>query len=909
MDYYIITYFINSIFHFASIIFILYGFFHLDFLKGYNIDEYSNNYCQINSSSLICKNKYKKNKFIWIFVDGNAYDQLVLLKNKTRYRIPIIFRGKGQGFKHTSPLFSQMFSGVPCRSMFYDELKTDHIFNQLHLANYTMNFLGINAPVNKLCGVKKNIFKNKKILGGHEACSFCNFCNITYNMEDSWCENYYKSILNVDQRLLSDITLEKVYSDFDQHFKVDNKDILEEINLNECFKKTFYEFTGKESLIYYNTEVDKYNHLVSKGHIKTIGEEYNTENWIIKIMKWIDEHPDYALIVNSDHGGQKFYGEDDINNHGLDIEGNEAIIFIYTKEFKDNYDKLKLDNIYYNKLDPSSIISQIFENVNIPLQSEGISYPIGNDSLFRYVAYKSKEVQLTKELNTYINKYPYYEEYLITILNKLQNSEFHKIKEEEYEKYFNETYSDKSLNFIKDIQNEVTKTLNDKNKNVTSHILLFCAFIIIYFLFTLYQIKDLYKIIKEENENILKLFSIVLIISIFLIHFINYIFVFLSVYNRLVIGIFVAPFCLLISQLLINFHYFEEKNHTIIIFLILLGLISITFHHFQIFILLKRFFSGIIKSRIFKVFCLYPTLFFELNYNIKKNFLNTNINFFKLSFYYIIKIIYITYIILIFAFDMSTGNYFSSHTPFNYIITILIYVLFIIMIILAEYIIIYNNENNIEEKNYELFKIVFFLFEFFLNDESTRLMILIIFILYEFIFDYFYSNELKKINKIIASITIISINEIFYLLTSRVYSLENSKLIFSRTIGYRNGSLKKFDTFLKVFYKIRFSTILAGFLLESNIIGNNKLFNSSDSYSIRLILNIRCSLNFIFFCYEFIYLKNNNDYLTLMIYSGVNLSVFLLDFINHLIIFINDGIINFFIRKKYAKIQKLLDYF
>ena len=76
----------------------------------------------------------------------------------------------------------------------------------------------------------------------------------------------------------------------------------------------------------------KYNHLLSKGHIKTIGEEYNTESWIIKIMKWIDEHPDYALIVNSDHGGQKFYGEDDINNHGLDIDGNEAIIFIYTKK-------------------------------------------------------------------------------------------------------------------------------------------------------------------------------------------------------------------------------------------------------------------------------------------------------------------------------------------------------------------------------------------------------------------------------------------------------------------------------------------------------------------------------------------------------------------------------------------------
>ena len=319
MDYYIKSYFINCIFHFISIILLLYGFLKQDFLKGNNIDEYSNDYCQSNPSSLICKNKYKKNKFIWVFVERNAYDQLVLLKNKTKYGIPIIFRGKGQGFKHTSPLFSEMFSGVPCRSILYDELKTDHIFNQLHLANYTMSFLGINAPVNKLCGVKKNIFKNRKVLGGHEKFSFCNFCNVTYNMEDSWCENYYKSILNVDQRLLPEITLEKVYADLDQHFKVDNKDIIEEINLNECFQKTYYEFNEEESLIYYNTEVDKYNHLLSKGHIKTIGEEYNTESWIIKIMKWIDEHPDYALIVNSDHGGQKFYGEDDINNHGLNI--------------------------------------------------------------------------------------------------------------------------------------------------------------------------------------------------------------------------------------------------------------------------------------------------------------------------------------------------------------------------------------------------------------------------------------------------------------------------------------------------------------------------------------------------------------------------------------------------------------
>ena len=232
---YFIAYFINSVFIIAGILFIVYGFFNLDFLKGKNVDEYTNDYCQLNPSSLICKNKYKKNKFIWIFVDGNAYDQLVLLSNKTKYKIPIIFRGKGQGYKHTSQLFSEMFSGVPSRNMKYNKLKTDQIFTQLHNANYSMNFLGMNEPVNKLCGKDNKIFKNKHIFKKHEKCSFCDFCNVTYPIEDDWCQNYYKTIVNRDKRLLPKITKEQVYKDLDHHFKIENKDILETINLNNCF--------------------------------------------------------------------------------------------------------------------------------------------------------------------------------------------------------------------------------------------------------------------------------------------------------------------------------------------------------------------------------------------------------------------------------------------------------------------------------------------------------------------------------------------------------------------------------------------------------------------------------------------------------------------------------------------------
>ena len=796
MDYYIKSYFINCIFHFISIILLLYGFLKQDFLKGNNIDEYSNDYCQSNPSSLICKNKYKKNKFIWVFVDGNAYDQLVLLKNKTKYGIPIIFRGKGQGFKHTSPLFSEMFSGVPCRSILYDELKTDHIFNQLHLANYTMSFLGINAPVNKLCGVKKNIFKNRKVLGGHEKCSFCNFCNVTYNMEDSWCENYYKSILNVDQRLLPEITLEKVYADLDQHFKVDNKDIIEEINLNECFQKTYYEFNEEESLIYYNTEVDKYNHLLSKGHIKTIGEEYNTESWIIKIMKWIDEHPDYALIVNSDHGGQKFYGEDDINNHGLNIEGNEAIIFIYTKEFKDNYDKLKLDNIYYNKLDPSSIISQIFENVNIPLQSSGISYPIGNDSLFRYVAYKSKEVQLINQLNTYKTKYPSYEISLNKIIYKIKNSEFHKVKEEQYDKYFDEKFSEKSINFIKEIQTEVTNVLNDKNKNVFNHFILFLGIVIIFSIFILYQIYELFQIVKEDGIKF-SFYLFILFISLFIAPFIYYCAKEFSIFDRIKFAVFITPFCLFICNILIKFHFSQSTTFYSSIIILLFGIISIIFHYTEAFIHLKKFFSTIVNSRSLNVSVLYPILFLELHYDLRKNYLNTNLQIFKYPIYNVIRAIYYLYIILILVFDMSTENYFFEHTPFNIFINI---------------------------------------FNFIIN-----------------------------------------LNEMFYLLANRVYSFESSKKYFSRTIAYSIASCKICENILEICYKTRITFITFGYFLKMNLFGISR---NKESLILRFVLNIRCNINFIFFVYQFVYLKNNADYITLMMYSLVDLSLFLFDFIN-----------------------------
>jgi len=885
MRAYLKIYIINVFLIFISIYFTIYSFLYINFLKGKNIDEFSNNYCQTNSSSIICKNKYKKNKFIWIYLDGNAYDQLVLLKDKAKYKIPIIFRVKGEGFKHTNPLFTSMFSGVINRNILIcHKIEKDQIFKQLHQSNYTMRLLGITEPVNKLNGEDNfEIFDKKHIFKEHEDCSFCNFCNVTYPISDSWCKKYYKTITDRDQNLLKGFPKEKLYEDLDKHFKIENNDIMKDINLNTCFQKTFFDFNEKESLIYYNTEIDKFNHYYSKRHIRTITEEYNTENWVIKVMEWIDEHPDYALIVNSDHGGQGFYGEDDVNNHGLDIVGNEAIIFMYTKELRDNYDSLKYENTFITQLDHSSIISQILEDINIPLQSQGIAYPIGNDSLLRFSAYKSKEIQLLNQLNTYIKKYPDYKNDLDKIINKIKNTEYYKVNEDEYEKYFNEKFTNESIEFMKAIQKDITKILNNKNKNIFSHFLLFFAIFIIYLYSTIYQLYILYQLIKTDRTNLL-LFLSVLLTSLFIIPLVNFIFTFLSIYNRLVIGIFITPFGLFISNIIIK-SYFHYKNYLdSYIFVVLMGIISMLFHYFKIFLFMKRIFSAIIYSRIFNFIFIYPILYFELYYETKRYFKKDNFTFFKYPIYKIMKAISIIFIILLILFDISTESYyFFQHTPFNYFITILIYILFIFIFFISCQIIIFNNKNNIKNK-FGLTKLLLFLYEIYINDETNRLMILIIYIILEYFSSLYYQNQ-NKIYQILIAILIININEIFYLITQRVYSIEASKYFFSKTFMYSIKSSMIVEGILTIFYKLRFPFITATYLLAMTPVGNGIIFTDG-SFILRIILNVRINLNFLYFIYQFIIFKNDADFMTIIFYSYVDSSLLFFDFINLFIYFI-----------------------
>ena len=113
-QYFSLVSFLNLIAIIFTFIFLFYLSNHSNSFKGNNIDEYSNNYCQNKSNEyyeFLCTNKYykyniKKSKFIWIFTDGTAIDQLNILNNFEKYKLvsPILISGDEVTYKLTDEM-------------------------------------------------------------------------------------------------------------------------------------------------------------------------------------------------------------------------------------------------------------------------------------------------------------------------------------------------------------------------------------------------------------------------------------------------------------------------------------------------------------------------------------------------------------------------------------------------------------------------------------------------------------------------------------------------------------------------------------------------------------------------------------------------------------------------------------
>ena len=750
---------------FIIIIFIVFMFSPYSF-QGNNINEYTNDYCnniKNENYDILCTNKYykyniKKSKFIWIMTDGTAADQTNLLRNYENYKITTSFlvEGDDMTYKQSNELHQVLITGKHNKNFKGKAINYDNIIQQLVDAGYKINYKGWDKPIPSILGDKKNGIKENKIFNkrfidnNHEITAFSSFCNITnpfpflklsndHHQNPTPNKEVDKDLLNKIEAIMNNYeshiydreTKLQLYEDLDNLFEEYPIDLFTN-NIDDCLKKSFnWNENENISILFYTTEVDHFNHFFGKTHIYNVLQMYITEKMIERIMEWIDNHDDYALIVTADHGGQEFYGEDTLKNHGEDNPGNEAIFFIYTKELKEHYNELKMKERFIYMNDESTIIPQILTNLNIPINSRGFPQPIINDDINSFISLKMKEIQLIKLIEKYIEKYNNYENNLKDILKELkanysltndfkkeyiaENLTIYPNKLKEFKKLL-KTYRNSLIKSQEEINNIIDES-NKSTGNVIFFIVIFAFILIkfcleIYFLF--FKTLDTDKAELKNNSNKVWLF-----INIFVFIFI---FIFLFYINIINIDLRtgILNYCFCYGCLIYIFYFYcifnkldlDWRNNNTKIMLLLFSIICFTLliqylNYSDCFYYLKKnltFFSKI-KIIFINLFSFYLFLFFYIfrelyKFKEKKYFIvfcEKKINVDTLYYFYFL-------LELTFFIEDCTKEDYHGQNITNIIFVWISFVLLIIFFILSNFYvyeekIILNEGNELNKEN------------------------------------------------------------------------------------------------------------------------------------------------------------------------------------------------------------------
>lgn len=739
--------------------------------QGRNIDEYFNDYCQKEKNGtyydLVCTNKYfkyeyKKKKFIWIMTDGTAYDQLVELHKLHKYRITTSFRVVGDNFKLTNELHQAKITGKRNRNYFGSNIDFDNILQQAKNSTMKINYRGWTYPIPGIIGenkggIKENMFFNKKFIDdGREFLNFYSFCNFTnpfpflrlyfdtYQNSDHLKNTYYNYSTEVkdllkrstdhNYHLYSNISKDIFFENLDEFFEEHPIDLFQE-NISYCLEKSFeWNPNDNISILYYTTEIDHFNHMFGKKHGYTIANSYLTEKMIFHLMKWVDENSDYALIITTDHGGQDFYGEDFIRNHGEDVPGNEGIFYIYTKELKDNYDSLNVKEKYIDIVDETAIIPQILYDINIPIYSDGIPYSIANDNILAYSALKSKEIQLIYLIDKYISKYGNKYKKLLKIKKELKQSlsKFESIKNNYFyndtntsNKLFKNLIND-NLEKIKKQQKKVTKKIKRKNRtfeNIIIFILILFFSLVksgieFYYLADQIFINEYYSCLSN-NPSRKTLHIIIFCISNLLIIFpflIPYIFVNVSMSNKIAF-LAIGPLLCSILNIIIVFLIFRPnkifdykyKNKLYYFVFLLFGIFffSVFTHYSYCFHSIKEYYSRYGKGRISNIVIIYPMYIGEIVYEMvkyKKLFFYFGGNR-KIKVIYVMMVVNFLFVLFVFIQDMTANLYHQGQRLLNIIANFIDFIIFLIDVLFSNFLLFteidqqLNVEKTLEDKS------------------------------------------------------------------------------------------------------------------------------------------------------------------------------------------------------------------
>ena len=422
---------------FFLIVFIIMGqqsFFKPEKFLNYDLNMISNDYCQKYNVSMnelekyACDNEFKKSKIIYLQFDGIAIDQFHEIIKLHKYKIPYFKTIKLTGYKKSPRCHEMQFTGHFSRNIPFYPILIDNILLQMKNIGMKIAYLGEANPIFRIIS-NQNVFDSFKIFNEssekfpfHGICSNLNASQFNSKELNENLKKFSDQIGKIKEEFLNEKDF-PVYDEIEKFISKNN------MNVSNC--KEFMNIINEDkNLFYFYSNFDDTNHYYFKYHWNCYKSLYIIENMLIKFMEFVDDHSDYILISSSDHGGQKFYGEDNYVNHGNDEYNNYPFHFFYTKELKDNYEEWKtgIQNITVEKI--AVTIPQLIKGINIPLEATDFPLIIGNNNTFRIAACKSKEFQLRSFMEKYVEKYEQNKNIFDKIIKKLNESEFIKNIEE-----------------------------------------------------------------------------------------------------------------------------------------------------------------------------------------------------------------------------------------------------------------------------------------------------------------------------------------------------------------------------------------------------------------------------------------------------------------------------------------------
>ena len=847
MKMYLFPFLLNFIISLLITIFGIFCYLNPRLFQGNTLNEYSNSYCQniSNSKSIICENKFKKKKFLLFLIDGTAFDELEFLLKPEKHNLTKVYKNYDKEFKITGSNFETMFTGTISRNYKYKPFNSDNFFRQLHNSGYNLTYLGDKSPIFKFLNMEKNVELNSYKLE-IENISLSNICDDSYNIEDKYIEKYLKE--NSNKIGILQISKEKMYQTLDEYFKNSS---FSKLNISKCLEKKFHisESGEKIGIIYYSTVLDHYNHKYSKKHYKTMLQTYSIDSYLNKIYEFINENPEFALIIASDHGGSIFPGDDEIISHGSNVDGNEGIFLLYTKELSEYKRNINDNNNFeiINRYHYAPSMPLIIQDINIPLESIEMPLLFFNDSFWEENVIMMKVFQMVEFFKTGSLK-----------VKKLENLFYN---------YISDTFMiyKEKINFEekkKKLINLHLKGVEILKKNLIPFKYYVLVFLISTFLIgkTIIEIIFMKNIFKEKKED-LKIFYFNIFGS-----FISLIILFLPFHfevEKKINFIILSSSFIMIGFMMISMNYLGCFYLIILVY----NIVLIFFCKIRMFHKIKYLIAGFYARKISSIFS-FIIIIFYIYFNLKKQFdekfsdSNKNISMFYLTFS---LCLFISFLIFIFHFTKPFYNEGISNIFLNDLIYILLFALLLISIIIPK-------EKKGKSIKFILTKIYIFLLQNFIIEDSDILFIIIFLIpLFEYL-NYIYEN-IKGIKQIFIWQFFLIFFEIFFLLSKETFEIKSHPNLSLREIT-KNG--KKFEIFLIIHLEANYSLILFSYLFQFTSFPNDKFINSK-SMLMRLLNFIRSNIISLFLFYNVFIKKKEGDVIKIIYYTGIYTFLIIID--------------------------------